>query len=389
MEDKNMGNSKPAIVVVTYNRPNSLKRLLDSLAAANYEDNDVPLIISIDKAKDDKGVLKIAEDFKWHHGSKRLIKYESNLGLRKHILNCGDLSSEYKAVIVLEDDLVVSPEFYKYSCQASDYYKDNEKIAQISLFNYEINEYAHNKPFQPLKDDSDVYYVGTPSSWGELWTEKQWSKFRSWYDNKEYENVDYSKILPDVILRWPETSWKKYYAMYMAEKQLFAVYPRAALSTNMSDVGTHYKEQNNFQQVNLMYEFNRNFIFKPLEDSKCKYDSFMESLNIKSFIKEQDIAVDYFGCKNNFVKNRYLLSTEQLPYKIINSWALRMRPYELNIIYNIEGNGIFLYDTEVEDKIKDDCIVNINKIRYENPSMCKKNVFALLKYSVKNKIKNL
>ena len=115
----------------------------------------------------------------------------------------------------------------------------------------------------------------------------------------------------------------------------------------------------------------------------------MESLNIKSFIKEQDIAVDYFGCKNNFVKNRYLLSTEQLPYKIINSWALRMRPYELNIIYNIEGNGIFLYDTEVEDKIKDDCIVNINKIRYENPSMCKKNVFALLKYSVKNKIKNL
>ena len=44
-----MLNNFPPIVVVAYNRPKSLSRLLKSLSNANYFSNNIDLIISIEK----------------------------------------------------------------------------------------------------------------------------------------------------------------------------------------------------------------------------------------------------------------------------------------------------------------------------------------------------
>ena len=100
-----------AIVVVAYNRPDSLNRLLDSLTKVNYEGHNVPLIISIDySGKDD--VYLAAEAFEWKFGEKKIIRHPENLGLKKHVLSCGDLVKDYDAVIILEDDLLVSPGMY-------------------------------------------------------------------------------------------------------------------------------------------------------------------------------------------------------------------------------------------------------------------------------------
>ena len=45
---------KPAIIVIAYNREESLKRLLTSLNNAIYESDDITLIISIDKSDNEK-----------------------------------------------------------------------------------------------------------------------------------------------------------------------------------------------------------------------------------------------------------------------------------------------------------------------------------------------
>lgn len=43
--------NKPAIVVICYNRPNSLKRLLSSIGQANYpQSEDITLVISVDNS---------------------------------------------------------------------------------------------------------------------------------------------------------------------------------------------------------------------------------------------------------------------------------------------------------------------------------------------------
>ena len=53
---------KPAIIVIAYNREESLKRLLTSLNNAIYESDDITLIISIDKSDNEK-VFKAADEF--------------------------------------------------------------------------------------------------------------------------------------------------------------------------------------------------------------------------------------------------------------------------------------------------------------------------------------
>ena len=53
-----------ALVVVGYNRPRSMRRILDSLNRAKYDYTEIPLMISIDNSGDDS-VRKEAESFQW------------------------------------------------------------------------------------------------------------------------------------------------------------------------------------------------------------------------------------------------------------------------------------------------------------------------------------
>ena len=163
----------PAIVAIGFNRPLALKRLLYTIAKANYPaDVSIALVISIDKG-DNSEVLDVAKDFVWQRGEKIVIEQVENLGLRRHVISCGDLTEKYKTVIILEDDLLVSPEFYHYTLEAVNYYQNSLEIAGISLYAYDFNEYAETK-FVPLEDGYDNYFIQTASSWGQVWTRQQW-----------------------------------------------------------------------------------------------------------------------------------------------------------------------------------------------------------------------
>ena len=93
---------KIAIVAVGYNRIDSMQRLFMSLSIAQYPNNDIPLYISID-ASGDTELYDYVRNFEWKHGDKYVNIQEERLGLRKHIIQCGDLTKCFKAVIILED----------------------------------------------------------------------------------------------------------------------------------------------------------------------------------------------------------------------------------------------------------------------------------------------
>ena len=127
------------VVVVAFNRARSLKRLLGSLNDAIYTVDDVPLIISIDKGDSNQDVLAVAESFVWEHGEKKVVYQETNLKLRRHVLQCGDYALKYGNVIVLEDDLYVSKYFYQYAESALMFTQDNNRIGGISLYKEKNN----------------------------------------------------------------------------------------------------------------------------------------------------------------------------------------------------------------------------------------------------------
>jgi len=337
---------KPCIVVVGYNRPDSLSSLLLSIERSSFIDNDITLIISLDKAENDHGVLSVAENFIWKHGNKIIRTFDKRQGLRNHIISCGDLSEKYGAVIILEDDLMVSPNFYSYVKKALDYYEDDENISGIALYSHEWNGYA-NTFFEPIKDRYDVFAGQFSITWGQAWTYKWWRKFKEWY-LKNLETLPYLEQIPDDIRNWKEKSWGKYFIHYLVANDLFYIVPRVSLSTNCASVGEHARYHDNVHQVSLLADndFSYNFAQFSL---LTKYDCFFENIALRNIENVNDICVNLNNKKRKTSK-RYLLTTKALPFKVLKSFGLDLRPIDYNVINNLNGNAIFLYDTAIKMK---------------------------------------
>jgi glycosyltransferase involved in cell wall biosynthesis len=267
--------TQPAVVIPAFDRPNSLRRLLSSVEVSLYPKKP-RLIISVDRGGS-LDVLDVARSFK----SKRLdveVRVQSeHLGLREHILRCADLSLEFGSVILLEDDLVVDPHFYRYSQKVILQYEHDPNVAQFALYSPVYNEYAR-LPFLPLRNGYSVYPMQVPCSRGQCWTSDQWKAFRAWY--KARSSVDEALLarLPAPISRWPESSWKKYFAAYLVETNRTVIYPFDAVTTNCSDTpGTHVPMTSLYQTpMQLPWRPENNYRFPDTPMAELRYDAFLE-----------------------------------------------------------------------------------------------------------------
>ena len=338
---KEEDSNKIAIVAIGYNRLDSIERLLGSLLNANYSCQDVPLVISID-CSGDEGLYKYVDDFVWPFGSKYVNIQKTRLGLKNHIYQCGDLSNHFKAVIILEDDIFVSPSFYEYVNSVVDYYQDDERIGGFSLYQNEMGTPLLPRVFQ--NDGSDTYLKQSPASWGECWTKRQWSSFKQWlesFDDKDFASVE----MPEHIKKWKK-AWSKYYMAYLIQTNRFFVFPYISHTTCFGHAGEHSSMVSTIGQACLL-DGPKKYVFKPF-DELVQYDIFGVNNAIYSWlnIPRASLHVDWAGTSPNVLRKRYVLSTQKLKYPIINSFDLSLRPIELNVKYKLAGQGIFLYDTE-------------------------------------------
>lgn len=343
---ENNNIEKIAIICVGYNRLNGLKRLIDSLLKAHYVTEDVPLIISID-CSNDESVYNYAKEVAWPFGKKYVNIQNKRLGLKNHIFQCGDLSQYFKAIIILEDDLYVSPAFYDFTIEVVNAYKNSNVIAGFSLYAPELNGFV-NLPFIPLHNGADVYLAQDVPTWGECFTFSHWKKFKEWYSTIKEEDI-LNTEMPYQIKTWTR-AWSKYFYTYVVNNNKYFIYPYNSYTTNFSEVGEHSVKTNNVQ-VSLLCDKKRPLFFVP-DDNLVRYDVYLNNealYNILNFTKNQ-LAINLYSNEDISSKKRYLLTTKILNYKVINSYGLRLRPIELNIIQNIEGSDIYLYDTTVEEK---------------------------------------
>jgi len=337
-----MNSFQPPIVVVAYNRPRSLTRLLTSLSNASYISNDIDLIISIDKAENNQNVLAIAEGFIWKFGTKKVICQEKNLGLRAHILKCGSISLEYGSVIVLEDDLFVSPNFYNYTIDALNFTKDKKDIGGISLYNHQTNVCTLDN-FQPVDNGYDNWYFQFASSWGQAWSKEHWKGFIEWYQKAPI--LENNLKIPRFVRSWSSKSWLKYNIAYVIEKNLYFLYPRVSLTSNFSDIGTHVGNASTAYQVPLQLSTTINYNFGKINKVSGVYDAFFENTKLAEYLalEKENLIVDLYGHKENY-ETDYLLTNKVLDYKIIKSFGRLLKPIEANIIFNIVGNDFYLYN---------------------------------------------
>ena len=135
--------ARTPIAVFSYNRPEHLRRALESLArCARIEEVDVHMFCDaakgISDALDVEASRLVAAAFAPRLGAT--VHYApTNRGCDRSIVSAvTDLCALHGRAIVLEDDHIVSPDFLDYMLTGLDQYVDERRVYQISGFMYPI-----------------------------------------------------------------------------------------------------------------------------------------------------------------------------------------------------------------------------------------------------------
>jgi len=356
----------PAIVINAYNRPDSLRRLLTSLQQAAIP-NEVNIIFSLEFGAH-VDVVQQVDDFLWKYGEKIIIRKQEKQGLIGHFIACGDLTTQYGTIIYLEDDLFVGTDFYKYTKAVLQQYQDENRIAGFSFNALWFNGYQH-LPFKPVDDGGACFFLQVPWYQGQVYTAVQWAHFRNWYNN--YKGVDSSLQMHPLFKNYQLTDdWFPIKTQYLVESGKYYCFPRVSQCINFGDAGTHFQSKTNFFQTELALRFD-NTSFKSFDESLAVYDSFFELLPAKMKIltphlKHYNFECDLNGMKDASIVQAEYIITSQKPASYIKSYALEMRPQELNIIYDIAGEHFYLAKTGELKNTKPDKQLYYKQFFYHN-----------------------
>lgn len=159
------------IALFTFKRPDHTRRTLESLAK-NPEFLESPLFIYCDGARNPQEAAQVEATRKlvhdWPHPNKTLVERDRNWGLANSVIaGVNELCARYGRVIVVEDDLIVSPIFLNYMNSALAYYVDEPKVMQIS---------AHMFPVS-IQSPYDAVMLPFITSWGWATWDRAWKHF--------------------------------------------------------------------------------------------------------------------------------------------------------------------------------------------------------------------
>lgn len=154
-----------------YNRLEHTKRVIEALQK-NVLASESDLIIFSDGPKHEKDVKKIDEVRKYlktidGFKSIEIFEKENNLGLSNSIISgVTEVVNRYGKIIVLEDDLVVSPYFLEFMNNALVKYENEEKVISIHGYIY------------PIKNKlPETFFIKGADCWGWATWKRGWDLF--------------------------------------------------------------------------------------------------------------------------------------------------------------------------------------------------------------------
>lgn len=165
-------SSLAPIVLFVYNRPDHTRRTLAALAA-NPLAVDSDLIIYADGSKKPEHQLSVQATREVARGaigfkSVRMIERDRNWGLANSIISgVSEVCSEHGRVIVVEDDLLVAPQFLEFLNRGLDRYESEPNVFQVSGYMFPVETLG----------PSDGLFLPLISCWGWATWQRAWKEF--------------------------------------------------------------------------------------------------------------------------------------------------------------------------------------------------------------------
>lgn len=220
-------NKKTApIALFVYNRIEHLQKTIESLKQ-NQLAKESELYIYSDGAKnieDENKVSMIRKYLKMIDGFKSIIITErpKNIGLAQSIISgVTEIIEKFGKVIVLEDDLFLSPHFLQFMNDALDLYEKDDSVMSASGYLFPLN---------PKYKITETFFLSFIATWGWATWERAWKKFnpdpKMLLDQIKKRNLEYHfnidgghsflhHLKANIIGRWDTWGIKWYASVFL------------------------------------------------------------------------------------------------------------------------------------------------------------------------------
>ena len=256
--------SSPGLVVFAYNRPSHFKSVIEQLSQTSGI-KDFDLYIFIDGPKTDSDSRKvnevrlIAESVNFTK-SLLITSSTTNKGLANSVISgVSEVLKIHESVIVLEDDIIVSPCFLNFMLEALAKFSNSKTVFSLSGFNY---------PLSYNESDPNYYLSYRSSSWGwatwaDRWMKVDWS-CTSYEQTKSQKNSirDFNRGGEDLFnlltmqMEGKIDSWSIRFDYAHFENQGLCLHPKQSLVENIGfdGSGTHPASKGSFRQQKSVLE---------------------------------------------------------------------------------------------------------------------------------------
>lgn len=231
--------ASPLVAVFAFNRPGHLERCLASLEACTGSDAcDVRVYCDGPRSRlDDVECMRVrtvagsARKFR----SIQVVARKLNLGLSRSVIDgVSECLQERESVIVVEDDLVLSPRFLEFITHGLDLYRGDDRVASIHGYVYPVEE---SLPGCFFLRGADCWGWGT---WRRAWShfEEDGSILLKRLQSSGLERsfnldgaMDFSRMLRDQIAGRND-SWAIRWHASCFLRGMFTLYPGVSLVEN-------------------------------------------------------------------------------------------------------------------------------------------------------------
>ena len=272
------------IILFVYNRLRHTQQTVEALQK-NELASKSELFIYSDEAKNEEARRSVDEVRNYIDsitGFKEItvIKREKNWGLANSIIDgVTQIVNKYGNIIVLEDDLIVSPYFLQFMNEALDFYKNEESVASIHGYIY------------PIEGLPDSFFIKGADCWGWATWKNKWDIFepngQKLLNELTVKNLakeadfngsySFTKMLKGQI-NGENNSWAIRWYMSAFLKNMVTLYPGQSYVQNIGfdSSGTHCGESAKF---NIM--LSTKSIFKKIKvnenlEARKKIELFLE-----------------------------------------------------------------------------------------------------------------
>lgn len=264
------------IALFVYKRMHHVKKIIQALQSntlAQYSD----LIIYSDGAKGEDDAHEVNAIRNFLHtiegfNSVNIITRDKNYGLAKNIIDgVTEAINEYGKIIVIEDDILVSPKFLNFMNRALDFYEKNERVWHISGWNYPIS----------ATELEDVYFGRVMNCWGWATWKDRWNFFnkdperlvKSWTSKQKYCFDLYGSGIfwPQIIANYRNKldTWAIFWYATIYENNGLCLYPSISYVDNIGHDGTGTNCEFKASTPNLNLNINASLNFTPkVEESE-------------------------------------------------------------------------------------------------------------------------